>query len=73
MLKPRVALRDLNGAGNKVPAYFNAPQLIPALRQRRVQRFGKAVVGRIIHPIPAFHEADGLIRRAQLGAVFIVY
>ena len=73
MLKPRVALDDLYRPGDEVAAYLDIPQLIPALAERRVQRAREAVVGRIVHPVPALHDADRLFCCFQLRAIFIEY
>ncbi len=65
VLPAGVALHHLNGTEKQVAPDFHAGQLVPALGQGSVQKGRKADVGGVVHPIPAFHCLDRLVRGAQ--------
>ena len=70
MLHLLIALRDLDRPRQQISADLYMMQLVPPGRKRRVQRYGKAVVGAVVHPVPALHKTHRLLGRAEFLSVF---
>ena len=71
MLPRRVALHRLQRAEHQVAADLDAVQLIPAFGEGGVEQDREADVGAVVHPVAVLDELDGLVRGAELAAVFV--
>ena len=72
MFSGRIALGRIYRSEGKIAADFDITQLIPSFGKRFIQKGGEAYIGRIIHPVAAFHNPDRLIRGFQLALIFII-
>ena len=70
MIGLRVAFDDGERPLEQVAAYLDGAQLVPAPGQGGVERGGIGVVGAVVDPVTVFDDLDGLVRGAELGAVF---
>ena len=71
VLPRRVALHREQRAEHQVAADLDAVQLIPAFGEGGVEQDREADVGAVVHPVAVLDELDGLVRGAELAAVFV--
>ncbi len=70
MIGLRVAFDDGERPLQQIAAHLDGAQLIAASGQGGVERGGIGVVRAVVDPVAVFDDLDGLVRGAELGAVF---
>ena len=72
VLHAGITLGDLDRTWEEIAPHLDMPQFIAPCGKGRVEQNRKAVVGPIINPVTAAHEADRFLRCTQLLPVFTV-